>query len=362
MGCSGSIKIFEVEYYINDDLERKNLEFRIKNSINFISYNQITEYFFENLRKPTTPKNKEKEENDDEYNKNIESSQLKFDDIKFDYINYLTDDNGWLILPENKFIALGWGNTKIKLMIKITILTKYELNIQKVYDKKIIEVNEINDVINNLSNNKSNFNTSTICSNTKLDLVVLTSNPLMDGDKELRTMNDFNKVTSSIQKVIQESLNSISVEFWPLTISRFKEIISNNKYKPTILHLICKSTYKDENINLIFEKEDFNLQFIDKNILKKIIDSDNDIKNNIKDINLIISTQLAEDAKEMFIDFGFKNILIEHTTLTDVDYISEFNSTFYSDIIFSECQSIKDLYEDALNYFEYDDIFCCCLH
>ena len=362
MGCSGSIKIFEVEYYINDDLERKNLEFRIKDSINFISYNQITKYFFENLKKTTTPKNKEKEENDDEYNKNIESSQLKFDDIKFDYINYLTDDNGWLILPENKFIALGWGNTKIKLMIKITILTKYELNIQKVYDKKIIEVNEINDVINNLSNNNSNFNTSTICSNTKLDLVVLTSNPLMDGDKELRTMNDFNKVTSSIQKVIQESLNSISVEFWPLTISRFKEIISNNKYKPTILHLICKSTYKDENINLIFEKEDFNLQFIDKNILKKIIDSDNDIKNNIKDINLVISTQLAEDAKEMFTDFGFKNILIEHTTLTDVDYISEFNSTFYSDIIFSECQSIKDLYEDALNYFEYDDIFCCCFH
>jgi hypothetical protein len=66
----------------------------------------------------------------------------------------------------------------------------------------------------------------------------------------------------------------------------------------------------------------------------------------------------------MFEKFGFKNILVQHTTLTDIDYISKFNFIFYTDLVSSGSQYIQDLYQDGLNSYnlEYGNIFCCCFH
>ena len=370
-----SSKTFDVSYLINNDLQMKKLEFEIDNNLDSLSYEQITIKFFKSLEKI------EASENYDKYY----ITELIYENIIFDFIRYLIDDD-WIFLGENECIILkDIINSKIKLMIKITILSEDKIRVKKIYDKKVMEISEINGKIYDLSKKSSNINYTDISSNTNLDLVVLTANPLIhtifDNNeikeiKEFRTMNDFNKITNSIQRAINESLDSISAEFWPLTLSRFIEIISDEEYKPTILHLICKSTYivpdnipegdKSNNyINIIFEKEDYNAQFINEKELKDIINSKKEIKKNIKDITLIISTQLAEDAKEMFKDLGFKNIIIQPTTLTDIDYISEFNYTFYRDIIFSEYTNIKDIYEDALYSYidpQYDNIFCCCFH
>ena len=46
-----------------------------------------------------------------------------------------------------------------------------------------------------------------------------------------------------IHEAIHESIQQIKAEFYPLTKSKFEEIISKKDYKPTILHLICKTTY-----------------------------------------------------------------------------------------------------------------------
>ena len=67
----------------------------------------------------------------------------------------------------------------------------------------------------------------------------------------------------------------------------------------------------------------------------------------------------------MFKLYKFRNILIQPTTLSDIDYISYFNYNFYSDLINSEYQDIQDIYEDALNSYidpSYANIFCCCFH
>ena len=80
---------------------------------------------------------------------------------------------------------------------------------------------------------------------------------------------------------------------------------------------------------------------------------------------MIISTPLAEDFYDIFKDFGFKNILVQHTTLADVKYIAEFNKTFYKSIITHSSHPINLIYEEALNT-DIDKInppkFCCCLH
>ena len=287
-----SSKTFDVSYLINNDLQMKKLEFEIDNKLDSLSYEQITIKFFKSLEKI------EASENYDKYY----ITELIYENIIFDFIRYLIDDD-WIFLGENECIILkDIINSKIKLMIKITILSEDKIRVKKIYDKKVMEISEINGKIYDLSKKSSNINYKDISSNTNLDLVVLTANPLIhtifDNNeikeiKEFRTMNDFNKITNSIQRAINESLDSISAEFWPLTLSRFIEIISDEEYKPTILHLICKSTYivpdyipegdKSNNyINIIFEKEDYNAQFINEKELKDIINSKKEIKKILK--------------------------------------------------------------------------------
>ena len=369
-------KIIPVRYLLNDDSQMQKIEIQLNKNI--LLYDEIKFYFFDSLKKELLKIDKDNEDGD---TITINDSELNFENISFDYIRY-SIDNKWLLLEKNEFIDLDdEDNTEIKLMIKIKIISQEKLNLNNLHNMRTKEINELNEKINNLLNNKLNLQNNKICSNTNLDLVVLIANPLMNGDKELRTMNDFNKILCSIQRALQKSLNSISVEFWPLTESRLIEIL---EHKPTILHLICKSTYvvpdnipegnhSNNYVNLIFEKEDYNVHFISRNeLIEKIKLISGEIKKNIKDITLIISTQFAEDVYKMFKDIGeelskekslgFRNILVQPTTLTDIDYISEFNLNFYTNIIFSGGEKINELYTIALYSCQYDNIFCCCFH
>ena len=112
------------------------------------------------------------------------------------------------------------------------------------------------------------------------------------------------------------------------------------------------------------------MEFIDKKRLKEDIfnyESNPKLRENVNKIILIISTDLAEYVKDMFQDFGFKNILIQHTTLADVNYVADFNESFYKDIIRYSGLPINTIYEVTLNDYKYMDetklpIFCCCFH
>ena len=368
---SSKTKIITVTYFINNDSEEKKLSIEIEKDINFLSYELITNKFFIALKNLIT---KETEEDNPQFN-DIYLSELQNDNITFDYIRYL-ENNCWIFLGPKDLISLMDINNP-ELMIKVTIITQEKIKIKEMYDKTAEKINKIRNEIEDLSKEQYKINKNDICKNNNMDLVVLTSNPLMDGEKELRTMNDFNKIPSSIHEAIRDSVNLLNVEFSPLTKKKFIEVLSNAEYKPSILHLIFKSTYKlPENneipegnsskdyVNMVFEKEDYNLEFIDKDSLRDIIQKNENIKKNIKDINLIISTQLAEDIFKMFQEFEFKNIFVQHTTLTDIDYISKFNFIFYTDLVSSESQYIQYLFQDGLNSYnlEYGNIFCCCFH
>jgi hypothetical protein len=153
--------------------------------------------------------------------------------------------------------------------------------------------------------------------------------------------------------------------------------------------LICKSIYKDpdkntskneneiENqkmdyndnndssnfINLIFEKDDYYADFITKKDIKEIF---SESKESVKNMTLIISTQLAEDVYNMFQfdDFKFANILVQHTTLANIDFVTKFNLLFYQELISFQLSKINDIYNDAINiYFNNKyNTFCCCFH
>ena len=380
MEDSNPSKSIPIIYFINNDSEGNKLKIEIEEDINFLSYEMIKNKFFQSLQNLINKEIEIESYTDnsdfDEYN----LSNLQYENIIFDYMRYF--ENGcWLFLEKNEFIFLDDINT-LQLMIKLTIFSEDKIKIKQMYEKTAERINEMSNEIADLSKEQYKDKKDDICVNNNMDLVVLTSNPLMHFDKEkkleLRTMNDFNRIPYLIHEAIKDPLNSISAEFCPLTKSKFIDVLSKKEYKPTILHLIFKSTYdldgnddipegkeSSDFVKLIFETEDYNAEFIDKESLQEIIKKNEDIKNNIKEINLIISTQLAQDVFKIFDQFGFKNILVQHTTLTDVEYISDFNYTFYTDIICSDFQNIKDLFEDALNPYiipEYGNIFCCCFH
>ena len=51
----------------------------------------------------------------------------------------------------------------------------------------------------------------------------------------------------------------------------------------------------------------------------------------------------------MFEGYGFKHILVQHTTLADVDYVANFNLRFYENLILNRIQNLNDIYNDALH-------------
>ena len=360
-------KIIQVSYYLNNVLQEKYLVIEIEKDSKYLSYDLITYKFFKSLKNKII-KEEGNNSNYDEY----QLSDLQYKYMNFDYIGYL--ENGcWVLLEEDGFILLDDINN-IELMIKVTISTQDKERINKLYNILENKRDDIKSILNDLSKNIIDEKKNNINSNNNIDLIVLNANPLMDGKKELRTMNDFNKIPASIHEAIKDSGNSIRAEFYPLTKEKFKDILTKKEYKPTILHLICKSTYivneegkeGSDFVNLIFEKEDYQLEFIKVKAFMKEMNSKEFIKNNnIKDITLIISTQLSEEVGNIFMQYNFKNIIVQHTTLTDIDFISHFNYKFYSYMILSENPNIKDIFEIAFSSYYgsgFGDIFCCCFH
>ena len=364
----------ELIYYINNKIgnnkdKSEKLKFNYENEFERISYNDITFNFYLFL--------KEKQENEKE-NINLQCLDITQNSIIYKTIRYY-DGDGWIELKKEDVIFLDdeLNLNNLKIIVYCDISTEKKMNIEKKYDKIAKEINYIYAQISKRNNNN-------LPPYAPLNLVVLTANPLMDGEKELRTMNDFNIITSQIYKSFDEEDCLKYTKFLPLTLNNLREAITNEKERPVILHLICKSTYvipeeeKEKKIsnnsedyaNLIFEDDinNYNLEFINNQRLEEDIfnyDFDPELKERVKKIILIISTPLAMDVYNIFKKFEFKNILIQHTTLADVNFVANFNYTFYKDIITHLDQPINNIYKDALN----DDIdkahppaFCCCFH
>ena len=235
------------------------------------------------------------------------------------------------------------------------------------------------------------------------DVIILTANPLCyryesDKIKELRVMNEFNCITAQIYQVLSRTKLPIKSQFLTLT----KNNLSNAIYKkPKILHLICKSTYECDNykqkssklipnineINeeiieakkeskgdeiaepqikktyspiLLFENEKCQMEKITSNILTKLLKNKSDLT---KDITLFISTPLSKDVFNMFTSLTpikFKNLLVQHSTLADAVYISQFNRDLYVNLL--DKKSLSDALSQAkrINFSGYQ--FCCCSH
>ena len=345
-------EIFKVDiiYFINNENQKEGkMELlNFDNNFNDISYNEIAHSFYYFL-----------EEKGNNYFLDEEYKQI---DINF--IRYF-DGEGWILLEEDETIllegALNFCN--IKFMIKANILIGLK---QKNINNYFSIVNKIKNIQDDLWGDRKN-----IPPDAPLNLIVLTANPLMDGEKELRTMNDFNIIPSKIYELLDEYQYLTYTEFLPLTINTLKDIVSNEEKRPVILHLICKSTYDNQIANLIFEQDEdnknkskYNLEFINKEKLETIFNSNEKIKKNIKKITLIISTPLAEDVYDLFNNFGFRNLFVQHTTLADVNYIAEFNYQFYFKLINKQPISINEIYNNINIYMNKENppSFCCCCH
>ena len=100
-------------------------------------------------------------------------------------------------------------------------------------------------------------------------MIVLTANPLIHGEEELRIINEFNKITSEIYNCFYEEDYLKYTKFLPLTFETLKNVITDEQKRPVILHLICKSTYiipEQEKYNKSENSEDYtNLIFEDDN-------------------------------------------------------------------------------------------------
>ena len=359
---------FKLIYYLNDDKKKEGnlplLNFNEKSDM--ISYNEITYSFYLFLKNLEQIRNTPNDSYTESSRINSEFYDLKPIYINFEYIRY-SDGEGWMLLEEDDVIQLGDRSDELniddlEIMIKASIVKDKKLKIKKMYQD--ID-NEIKNIYERLSPNNKNNSTPDV----PLNLIVLTANPLMDNERELRTMNDFHIITSKIYNLFKDQDFLKYTEFFPLTVNKLIEILSDKNKTPVILHLICKSTYNDEVPNLIFEEDmkNYNLEFIGKNELDKIFNFKKfkNMEDNIKKITLIISTPLAEDVYDLFKDYGFKNLIVQHTTLADVDFIADFNYQFYKDLIIYSDKTINEVFNNAFNI-NIDEnnrpVFCCCLH
>ena len=376
VGDSPSICV-GLEYYLNDNEKKEGiLNFGYSDEkIEKISYEEITYSFYSFMKYSL-----DNEIISGEY------ADVEFNNIKYEFIRYF-DGKGWILLNEKEIIFFDdeFSSDILKIMIKATIICGDTKDIKKEYEN--ID-KEIDYIYTEMFKEKADYSPP----DAPLNLVVLTANPLMDGMKELRTMNDFNTIRTKIYNLLSEEDCLNYTEFGPLTKKTLKNIITDEEKRPVILHLICKSTYiiKEDNVinqdqpnlnnndctYLIFEKDfnsnaqisNYNCEFINKEKLENEIFNFGlypELKENISKITLIISTPLAEDVYDIFKDFGFRNILVQHTTLADVKFVAEFNKTFYKSLITHLSQPINIIYEEALNIDinkKKSPIFCCCFH
>ena len=378
-------KEVDLIYYINQQYQKQTGRMPLiikRQNKNIIFYKDIINSFYNFLKEKQDNDNNKEEENEEE--KKIDETFLDINEnnIKYTLIQYYNGD-GWVSLKEKEVIYIHKKFTfdNLKIMIKASILTSDNLELNKNFDKIKTEIEDIYKGIDD--NQKINDD---IDSNTNLNLVVLTANPLIGKEfeeneelkpnyKDLRTMNDFNIIPATIYDLFGKENKLKYTEFWPLTEETFKNVILDDKIRPKILHLVCKSIYKmnatndkcdsSDYVNLVFEQSNsYITKLMDKNYFQEIF-NDEKIKNKIQDIILIISTQLAQDVYDIFKNFGFKNILIQPTTLADLSFIADYNYAFYRDIILNLENSINEIYESALNVYinETDSPkFCCCFH
>ena len=394
-------------YYLNEGKEYKgkidfNLDILDDQQINILSYSDIIITFEKFLEK------KQKEQNLEEDDEDF--FDIHSNNINYQYINYF-QEGGWIELEENGFIIIDSEQNldNLKIMIKALIINKDKIKINKAYNKIDEDINRIKEDLIDIKKGDKSY------SKNFFNTIILTANPLMNDNKELRTMNDFNIIPATLYDLFRKEDYLKYTKFGVLTQQSFEEILSDKSNGPLILHLICKSFYNihdndydndndiiindnndndnnnilinnnDNNvlsdqskdyINLIFEHDNtnntnkcepldkrFSCDFIDKKKLDKIFENSK-IKENIKNIILIISTQLAQDVYSMFEGYGFKHILVQHTTLADVDYVANFNLRFYENLILNRIQNLNDIYNDALNITINKEIttFCCCFH
>ena len=354
------------------------------------------------------------------YKKNLDNKEEKIEFIR--YLNPKYD--AWMLLNENEDLKIKNGlqilvKLKEEIMDENQILKKNEIigKIKSLNEKIGQEMNKLNKQKNikiedfrpsktfyeskkyveegdekdqeKTDKDKEKDNSINNYEDEKdfADIIILTANPLIDHredqleNKELRTMNDFNLITDSIYNYILDCNKQIKARFLPLTENNLEISIYQ---KPKILHLICKSVYESENndnndgsnknnlnnkylANLLFENDCCEVERINENDLKRIFNSNDLLKRDkeiLKNINLFISTPLSEDVFDMFKNFNFKNIIVQHTSLANVEFISEFNEQLYKNIIDLN-SSIKNAFEnakkDSMNI-PHPHQSCCCFH
>ena len=324
-------------------------------------------------------------------------------DEQIEFIRYLNPEyDAWVLLKKDDEIQIRNG---LKILVKLEegtfnenqLLKKKNIigkisdlnkkidkelsklqNKQKIEDLRPSRTFNLNNTLFDKEKELDNSSTIDDCDddNDLVDIIVLTANPLIDKnkknnkiveEKELRTMNDFNSIAHSICNVILNECNKqIKAQFLPLTKKNLKLAISK---RPKILHLLCQSVYESESDTyktyLFFENENCEVDRESRDDLEKLINSkdllkiDKDI---ISGITLLVSTPLSEDIFNIFKKFNFKNIMVQHTTLANIDFISELNEQLYLNIIKLN-KPIIDAFEVAKkNSINVKHQFCCCFH
>ena len=213
---------------------------------------------------------------------NYKNEQKDKDIIEF--IRYLNPEyDAWVRLNEAENLKIKNG---LKILVKlkeenennIQIIKKKEIidkinNLNNKIDEELVKLNNIQKLqevpistsfyltkTNNISETQENgnltINEEDSENDVEVDITVLTANPLVDNKeddlypsednneydlqnkKELKTMNDFNSITYSINQVIMDCNKQIRAQFLTLTSENLEFAISQ---KPKIIHLICKS-------------------------------------------------------------------------------------------------------------------------
>ena len=335
-------------------------------------------------------------------------------------LNLLKKDIKWVVYYNDRLD--GWSiideinvqeNKNINLLIMKTdsIINISSINYEKIINENIFKINEL---LNNYSNKKQSIeiknsefqeqNSSNIISNeqylnsinnesskslNKINnnekeeniIYVLTGNPLVEliENKKipLKTMFDFYKITDTIANVIKKSDLKIKVKFLPLTRKNL-EMSKDAK----IIHLICKTRYKNNNeqssLGLLFENDYISDIIFEEDLINIFSQMAEKEKESIlfNNTTIIISTQFAEDTFIMFKNvfqklekyknIKFKNIIVQHTIFANIKLISKFNEYFYKNLF--DFQNIKEAFDDSLKKIilystEINDIQnCCCFH
>ena len=186
-----------LKYYLNNSQEKqvtlKVLNF--DNNYDKILYEEITCSFYRILKRIYYDLDADKYINSEsEY----EYLDIKPNNIKIEFIRYF-DGGGWILLEEDDVIQLNnrLNSSNLIIMIKAKIVSEENIKIDDKY-------RNIEDQIKYIYSDLKNIGSNNYEPEAPLNLIVLTANPLMNDEKELRTMNDFNIIPAMIYKLFQE--------------------------------------------------------------------------------------------------------------------------------------------------------------